>query len=220
MSCRANLSEIYFTNRQDRYLLVRRTPQLADYFCTLVRAVGDGSFQLAGDQSLRPPLCGHPVKDRQRVFQARLQQRVVEALQLPPSVYRAIERVPSPATATAATTVEGPAGATPGTPVPPPERWATPARALPAQPFDECDTYIVPSVQMGPLGIHQDAMLTKRLLRAESGAMCLMSAYFNVTAEYTQAIMDSQASVDIISASPEVLDSQGGGGNMCLCVCM
>lgn len=43
---RANLSETYFTNRQDRYILIENCPQLANFFDALVEAVGSCSFML------------------------------------------------------------------------------------------------------------------------------------------------------------------------------
>lgn len=49
---RANLSDSYFTNRQDRYVFLRDCPELADFFSELVDAVGDVSLQLQGDDSV------------------------------------------------------------------------------------------------------------------------------------------------------------------------
>ena len=45
----ANLSDIYFTNRQDRYILFRDCPQLSDYFDELVRTISSFSLQLQTD---------------------------------------------------------------------------------------------------------------------------------------------------------------------------
>lgn len=50
--CRANLSDSYFTNRQDRYVLLEDCPEVADFFAELVGAVGDVSLQLAPDDSV------------------------------------------------------------------------------------------------------------------------------------------------------------------------
>ncbi|CAI9538966.1 unnamed protein product, partial [Staurois parvus] len=48
----ANLSDSYFTNRQDRYILLQGCAQLADFFSELVEAVGDVSLQLQPDDSM------------------------------------------------------------------------------------------------------------------------------------------------------------------------
>lgn len=42
----ANLSRDYFTNRQDRYLLVENHKDIADYLCSLTHVVGQFSFKL------------------------------------------------------------------------------------------------------------------------------------------------------------------------------
>lgn len=49
---RANLSDSYFTNRQDRYVLLENCSQVADFFSQLVEAVSDTSLQLQPDDSV------------------------------------------------------------------------------------------------------------------------------------------------------------------------
>lgn len=51
--CSANLSDSYFTNRQDRYVFLQDCPEIADFFTELVDAVGDVSLQLQGDDSVQ-----------------------------------------------------------------------------------------------------------------------------------------------------------------------
>lgn len=62
---RANLSDSYFTNRQDRYVLLENCREVADFFSDLVEAVGDVSLQLQPDDSVTM-LDGmvHPYKGR------------------------------------------------------------------------------------------------------------------------------------------------------------
>ncbi|KAG0422149.1 hypothetical protein HPB47_002021 [Ixodes persulcatus] len=48
----ANLSDQYFRNRQDRYVVFRDCSQLADYFASLVAAVSSFSLQLHPDDSV------------------------------------------------------------------------------------------------------------------------------------------------------------------------
>lgn len=52
ISYRANLSDSYFTNRQDRYVLLEDCGEVADFFSELVGAVGDVSLQLQPDNSV------------------------------------------------------------------------------------------------------------------------------------------------------------------------
>ncbi|XP_028845236.1 CDP-diacylglycerol--glycerol-3-phosphate 3-phosphatidyltransferase, mitochondrial isoform X2 [Denticeps clupeoides] len=49
----ANLSDSYFTNRQDRYVLLDDCEEVADFFSDLVGAVGDSSLQLQADNSVQ-----------------------------------------------------------------------------------------------------------------------------------------------------------------------
>ncbi|XP_042371483.1 CDP-diacylglycerol--glycerol-3-phosphate 3-phosphatidyltransferase, mitochondrial-like, partial [Plectropomus leopardus] len=48
----ANLSDSYFTNRQDRYVLLENCREVADFFSDLVEAVGDVSLQLQPNDSV------------------------------------------------------------------------------------------------------------------------------------------------------------------------
>ncbi|CAG2166161.1 unnamed protein product, partial [Oppiella nova] len=45
----ANLSDIYFTNRQDRYILLRNCPHICDYFDELIQTISSFSLQLQTD---------------------------------------------------------------------------------------------------------------------------------------------------------------------------
>jgi len=51
--CRANLSELYFTQRQDRYVMLSACPSLADFFDRLVSCVQRYSFQLHADDTVQ-----------------------------------------------------------------------------------------------------------------------------------------------------------------------
>ncbi|MGH0138356.1 UNVERIFIED_CONTAM: hypothetical protein FKN15_038497 [Acipenser sinensis] len=66
----ANLSDSYFTNRQDRYILLQDCAELADFFSELVGAVGDVSLQLQRDDTVQVKEgMVHPYKgDDSRVF--------------------------------------------------------------------------------------------------------------------------------------------------------
>lgn len=46
------MSDSYFTNRQDRYVLLDNCGEVADFFSELVGAVGDVSLQLQPDDSV------------------------------------------------------------------------------------------------------------------------------------------------------------------------
>ena len=61
----ANLSDSYFTNRQDRYMLIKDSPEIANFFQDLVRTVSGLSFRLHHDDTVALPdsLRCHPYGD-------------------------------------------------------------------------------------------------------------------------------------------------------------
>ncbi|XP_061913164.1 CDP-diacylglycerol--glycerol-3-phosphate 3-phosphatidyltransferase, mitochondrial [Entelurus aequoreus] len=77
----ANLSDSYFTNRQDRYVLLENCPELADFFSELVDAVGDASLQLQPDDSVTVQEdMVHPYKGDRRDFSAVASRRIMEVV--------------------------------------------------------------------------------------------------------------------------------------------
>ncbi|XP_061564826.1 CDP-diacylglycerol--glycerol-3-phosphate 3-phosphatidyltransferase, mitochondrial [Cololabis saira] len=77
----ANLSDSYFTNRQDRYVLLENCKEVADFFTELVEAVGDISLQLQPDDSVTM-LEGmvHPYKGNRQDFSAAGRKRIMEVM--------------------------------------------------------------------------------------------------------------------------------------------
>lgn len=64
--------------------------------------------------------------------------------------------------------------------------------------------WVYPLVQMGPWGVRHDEEITAELLSSfEQGTkVFLATGYFNLTKVYTKAILESAASVDVLTASP------------------
>lgn len=77
----ANLSDSYFTNRQDRYVLLEDCEEVADFFADLVGAVGDVSLQLRPDDSV-DMMEGmvHPYKGNRADFSTSAQRRIMEVV--------------------------------------------------------------------------------------------------------------------------------------------
>ena len=73
------------------------------------------------------------------------------------------------------------------------------------------DTVIYPLVQMGPLGITVDQEVTRQMLgEGDEASTCyLASGYFNLTSEYMDTIIQSNATYEILMASPQVSYSSG-----------
>ncbi|PAV80114.1 hypothetical protein WR25_11859 [Diploscapter pachys] len=79
----ANLSDSYFTNRQDRYILFENSKELADYFSQVVDVVGQLSFVLDKDgQCTINPLCPiHPVTGNTKEFSRELNDRLKKVME-------------------------------------------------------------------------------------------------------------------------------------------
>ncbi|XP_057681617.1 CDP-diacylglycerol--glycerol-3-phosphate 3-phosphatidyltransferase, mitochondrial isoform X2 [Corythoichthys intestinalis] len=79
----ANLSDSYFTNRQDRYVLLEDCAELADFFSELVEAVGDVSLQLGPDDSvaMRDGMV-HPYKGDRQDFSTAASKRIMEVVNM------------------------------------------------------------------------------------------------------------------------------------------
>ncbi|XP_053715425.1 CDP-diacylglycerol--glycerol-3-phosphate 3-phosphatidyltransferase, mitochondrial [Synchiropus splendidus] len=77
----ANLSDSYFTNRQDRYVLLENCRDVADFFSNLVEAVGDASLQLQPDDSVSMVEgMVHPYKGRRQDFASAARKRIMEVV--------------------------------------------------------------------------------------------------------------------------------------------
>lgn len=81
--------------------------------------------------------------------------------------------------------------------------------SLSADTVEGVDTWVFPTVQMGPLGIQQDEQAMLWLLKQLPGGtdMHLSSPYFNLTPAYEDAILEAarEKSVHILTASPKVI---------------
>ncbi|KAK5968904.1 CDP-diacylglycerol--glycerol-3-phosphate 3-phosphatidyltransferase [Trichostrongylus colubriformis] len=74
----ANLSDSYFVNRQDRYVVFENNKELADFFHNVVSAVGECSFLLSSDGSMKlhPSCTVHPYEGSFSDFHTMLKSRV------------------------------------------------------------------------------------------------------------------------------------------------
>ena len=67
---RANLSNDYFSNRQDRYFMIEDCKDLCDFYCNLVERVTEFSFQLEpnGNTSFSSKISSHPFESPNEEF--------------------------------------------------------------------------------------------------------------------------------------------------------
>ncbi|XP_040496043.1 CDP-diacylglycerol--glycerol-3-phosphate 3-phosphatidyltransferase, mitochondrial isoform X4 [Ursus maritimus] len=189
----ANLSDSYFTNRQDRYVFLQDCAEIADFFTELVDAVGDVSLQLQGDDTVRAVEgMVHPYKGDRAAYCRAANKRVMDVI----NSARARQQVLHAQTfhGDSLLTQEDAAAAGDRRPAP--------------------DTWIYPLIQMKPFEIQIDEIVTETLLtEAERGAkVYLTTGYFNLTQAYMDLVLGTRAEYQILLASPEVNGFFGAKG--------
>ncbi|XP_072882354.1 CDP-diacylglycerol--glycerol-3-phosphate 3-phosphatidyltransferase, mitochondrial [Hemitrygon akajei] len=191
----ANLSDSYFTNRQDRYVLLRDCREIADFFDELVGAVSDISLQLEqnGTADVKPGMI-HPFTGSRRDFCAAAHERIMAVVD---EARRKQQHAPH-----LTGLAEGPSED---------ELVLTyDADGTPRQ----TDTWIYPIIQMKPFGIRIDEQVTEALMTEaeEDSTIYLTSGYFNLTQNYMDLILGTCADYRILLASPEVNGFFGAKG--------
>lgn len=74
---RANLSNDYFTNRQDRYFLIEDCKELCDFYDELIRRVSEFSFQLKpGDVMSYKNPDSHPLHSTVEAFSEAIREEI------------------------------------------------------------------------------------------------------------------------------------------------
>lgn len=193
----ANLSNDYFTNRQDRYMVFDNCPALAAFYHRLIETVSRHSLQLATDDStsMGSHTTLHPYLSDFKKYCSAMRESVQqlwsdECSKTP--LRLGFDEENNISARTQRRTLDSSA------------------------PSDtSLDTLVFPTVQMGPFGITNDGYVTKRFLStAEEGSRIhLASGYFNLTEEYMQCVLgESQASYSILMAHPEANGFLGAGG--------
>ncbi len=175
----ANLSESYFTDRQDRYVLVEKAPGLADFYEELIDAVCRHSFRLVsaekgsqleiGDGHLK----AHPYRDSLASFAAELGADIEQTL----AKWRELASDKRP------------------------------TRLKADDDNSQVDTAIYPLVQVAPLGVYSTDHVIRRTFAEDQWAcddehVTLASGYFNLTDDYELLLLSSAYRLDIVSASP------------------
>ncbi|KAM5306873.1 CDP-diacylglycerol--glycerol-3-phosphate 3-phosphatidyltransferase, mitochondrial isoform 1-T1 [Glossophaga mutica] len=189
----ANLSDSYFTNRQDRYVLLQDCPEVADFFAELVEAVGDVSLQLQADDTVQVVEgMVHPYKGDRAAYCKAANARVMGVIESARTRQQRLH----------AQTFHGDA-------LVPQEDAAAAGDRRPAP-----DTWIYPLIQMKPFEIQIDEVVTETLLtEAERGArVFLTTGYFNLTRAYMDLVLGARAEYRILLASPEVNGFFGARG--------
>eukprot|EP00088_Acartia_fossae_P038693 TRINITY_DN4013_c0_g1_i10.p1 TRINITY_DN4013_c0_g1~~TRINITY_DN4013_c0_g1_i10.p1 ORF type:complete len:470 (+),score=63.70 TRINITY_DN4013_c0_g1_i10:43-1452(+) len=173
----ANLSNDYFTNRQDRYVLIENCEKLADFYDNLVTRISQFSLEMDKAQEFsidNSKLKSHPFEGDLKEFKQEssdiIQQFISEEKE---------------------------------------------KNKLEENEMSKYDTWIFPTIQMGPLDIVQDSEATVQILRSgeKSGRFTFGSGYFNLTQDYLDEILHkSESEFDLLMAHPNANGFLGARG--------
>jgi len=178
----ANLSDDYFSNRQDRYVLVENCPKLADFYEKLVSNISDFSLKMDKNQefNLGDSFSTHPFLGPLKDFVSEAGDKVKTFLKQEQS-----SNSIDPSTMMSDNSID-------------PNTMMSDNASH--------DTWIFPSVQMGPFGVKHDSELTTNIFRSglPGSSFMLGSGYFNPSQEYLSDILHrSKSTFNILMAHPE-----------------
>lgn len=184
----ANLSSSYFTNRQDRYILIRDCPDLADYLCELVDTIASFSYILDTEGLLQSNAVGIDPRSSPVLFRKELLNALKRLLDSHSKFGGKYTHTSDLIDLQGGLWLDG-----------------------------QCaNTWVFPTVQIGSLGIYQDELCILWMLANLPAGSCVhfASAYFNLTKEFQAALI--QASMDkqfkIITAAPQANGFYGARG--------
>lgn len=192
----ANLSDDYFTNRQDRYIVVNDNPLASRFYGDLVRTIAAMSHPLALDDGL-------PSERPRGSVLHRKSGLLILANSLGCDPMRETALFKRKASALVNEFIDGVV-----------EVHRSPTLAPPVGPKDNHTTFLFPTLQFGRLGIHHDACVVRRVLLAanQNAQIYLTSPYLNVYSSFLDVILQSAASFDLVTASVETNGWRGQRG--------
>ena len=185
----ANLSEDYFTNRQDRYIVFENCPALCDYFQDLVKTISKFSFSLQSDDQLKlhPGFHHHPYEGSRNKFELAAGKVLKEFTEKYGETRKNQRLELLNSTEQVAVGVS--------------EKAST-------------DTVVFPLLQMRSMGITQEERVIKNIISSAPPHtnMLVATAYFNLTDDYWESILNAQPNIDIIMAHPKAMGFYGAAG--------
>jgi len=173
----ANLSSDYFTNRQDRYVLIQDCKKLADFYEQLVTNISKFSLQMNEKEEFsvdKSKFSSHPFESKYSDFKQKSGD-IINKFMKEEKLKNTMEDTE----------------------------------------LEKYDTWIFPTVQMGPLDIRQDSQVTVEILRSgeAGGRFTFGSGYFNLTQEYLDEIVHkSESEFDLLMAHPKANGFLGAKG--------
>lgn len=151
----ANLSDWYFIDRQDRYILFKNEKEVTDYYHTLINTISTFSYHQKLDGIHEPK------------FDGKFENFANESLKKLIYPFKGNNK--------------------------------------------KSDTWIIPTLQMGQLGIRHDEDVTEHILKKTNTKIEICSAYFNFPYKYQELVLNRD-NTSIITASPHANGFFGSKG--------
>ena len=205
----ANLSNDYFTNRQDRCIVFEDGKELCDFFHNLVKTVGSFSLQLQPDCTTKVSQnCPeHPYNgDKEKYFKIVKEQ--LKDFIKKYSQFRRLDYIISEMSCNGKGDLTGDdipkkfaADNGSKTDLLDLSRIASVDRDIEAG----LDTFVIPTLQMFCYDIRQDEIFTSRFLKSapSNSDVFLATAYFNVTEQHWNEVLTSKSrNFDVVMAHP------------------
>lgn len=221
----ANLSEDYFTNRQDRYVIFEDCKELCDYFDELVQTVSKFSFQLQADDTLKthPDFPYHPYKGSKKTFNVEAgklltsfmkkyssrgfkadmvktlnqSETTCETLSLSKARNKSLNQLE-----TTNKTLNQPVLSNKTL-----NQSKSGIDGISANYSEVRDTLVFPLLQMGTMGVRQDEHVTRNILACAppNTDLLMATAYFNLTDDYWNALFETKSQVELLMAHPKAM---------------
>lgn len=187
-------------------MLFQDCPLLASYLNGLVDTVSHFSYPLEPDGTLGSPPCGiDPIENPER-FKQSAGNAVRDFVKKAADISK--EPLTPPGERSSPPSKQSPKG-----------RLASDRTVSGGLVLDRtaADTWVLPTVQMGPLGVRQDEHATLSFFRRlpRHSLVHLASAYFNLAAPYEEALLDALREslwVKIVTAAPTANGFYGSRG--------
>ncbi|KAN0022834.1 hypothetical protein ACTFIU_005575 [Dictyostelium citrinum] len=187
----ANLSKDYFTNRQDRYILIRATKSVSNYFNEIVGIIGSLSLHvdknnknqlLLSSGSINPVTQSNEFKN---LAYTKLSTLLKSHTYYPSNDGSNGKSIDSPFDCKNNNNNN-----------------------------EEETTWIFPTIQMGPFNIRQDEVVTSHIFESvpSDSKFFITSPYFNLTENYLNLILTGKPKLDIITCSPQANGFYGSKG--------
>ena len=199
----ANLSNDYFTNRQDRCIVFEDSKELCDFFHDLVKTVSSFSLELQPDCSTKvSPHCSeHPYNGNKERYNDIVKEKLREFIKeysqfrkLDSLIEQEQNEIAEDSPNESGTDMQSKQG----------ELDASERGSID---HDEprIDTFIIPTLQMFCYDVRQDEIFTSRFLKSapSNSDIFLATAYFNVTDQHWNEVLASRSkNFDVVMAHP------------------